>query len=563
MRLPSLILFLPALAFAADPWLQRVEPIMNSAERKLYTELRDDSARQSFRKSFWAGKAVSEVEYLQRVESIDAMFGGEKPGSGANTDQGRVYLSLGAPTSISRLPSSRVFVPCEIWYYDSLPRFGLGTQARLLFFRKEGAGSMQLYSPQLNSLRTLLIPNSGTRGLFPINDVIRASDVPNSLNLPPAEMEVVDAASSLARGITGSGNSELLNMAVAPAYALRGTPKERVQSRLLLSERPVLGTFQSWTPERLPVIDLHINAVVRARIGLSVELAGTPLDEWATQLQFDSSTPVSYVHRLFLLPGDYTVIVDADGVRTPYPLHVEKPAASTAILLGASEDSPASAPFRFGILRLLPAPTPRVAMIQSSAPGRVQWRLARGVEVLSVATTEADASGFASYNLPTQLPAGTVSLQARVNGEVVEIRLPITKAEGADRRILVSHNANLGPAAALLSIGRQFLLNANHQQARLCFTRALTQIRNADTLSALGRLEAMDGHLDQGRSMLEEALGLDARHFDALTAMAFVESEYQDYAVAAEYLERALQVRRMPALEQALSDLKGRLRAGR
>ncbi|MGC4054662.1 MAG: GWxTD domain-containing protein [Paludibaculum sp.] len=563
MRLPWLLPFVPALALAADPWLQRVEPIMNSAERKLYAGLQDDSARQAFRHSFWDNKAVSEEEYLQRIEWADAQFGGAQPGSGANTDQGRVYLSLGAPTSTSRLPSSRVFVQCEIWYYNSLPRLGLGTQARFLFYRKEGAGPLQLYSPQLNSLRTLLIPNSGTRGLFPVNDIIRASDVPNSLNLPPAEAEVVDAASSVARGITGSGNSDIVNMAAAPAWALRRDPRERIQSRLILSERPILDTFQTWTPDRLPVIDVHIKASVRARVGLSVQVAGVPLDDWQTQLQFDTSTPVAYVHRLFLLPGDYTLIVDTDGVKTPFPLQVAIPASASGIFLGSSEEAAGAAPFQFGSGRLLPAPVPRKALLQLATPGRVQWRILRGVEILSVAATETDPSGFAVYTLPSQLPPGPLSLQARSGSEVIDLKLPQAEPERAGSRVVVSYNANLGPSAALLAIGRQFLLNGNHAQAWLCLTRAHRQTRSPDTLTALGRLEALEGHLDQARTLLQEALALDAQNFEALTAMGYVESEFQDYAVAAGYLERALQLRHTPAVEQALSQAKGKLRAGR
>ncbi|MBN9658869.1 MAG: GWxTD domain-containing protein [Acidobacteria bacterium] len=563
MRLLSTLLLTAALALAADPWLQRVEPIMNAAERKLYAELQDDSARQAFRHGFWDGKAVSEEEYLQRIEWADAQFGGAKPGSGANTDQGRVYLSLGAPTSISRLPSSRVFVPCEIWYYNSVPRLGLGTQARFLFYRREGAGPLQLYSPQLNSLRTLLIPNSGTRGLFPVNDIIRSADVPNSLNLPPAEAEVVDAASSVARGITDSGSSDIVNMATAPAWALRRDPKERIQSRLILSEPPALETFQTWTPEHLPVIDIQVTASVRARIGLSVQVSGVPLDEWQTQLHFETSTPVAYVHRLFLLPGDYTLIVDTDGVKTPYPLQVSNPAPASSILLGSTEKSSGSVPFQFGALRLLPSSAPRLALLQFAKPGRVQWRIIRRVEVLSVASTETDATGFAAYTLPGQLPAGPLTLQARSGSESIDLMLPTPRSERTDTRVLISHNANLGPSAALLSIGRQFLLNGNRPQARLCFTRALGQSRNAEALTALGRLEALDAHLDQARALLQEALALDPRHFEALLAMGFVESEFQDYTVAAGYLERALQVRRTPAVEEALSGVKGKLRAGR
>ena len=107
-------------AAAATSWLDLVSPIMTPAEKKMYLSLRPE-ARASFEENFWAAKALTREEYFQRLQYIDATFGSTKRGSGLNTDQGRVYLSIGPPTHVTRIASSRIFVPIEIWYYSTVP----------------------------------------------------------------------------------------------------------------------------------------------------------------------------------------------------------------------------------------------------------------------------------------------------------------------------------------------------------------------------------------------------------------------------------------------------------
>src|SRR5258708_2746370 len=128
---------------------------MTPAERKEYVALPPE-ARPAFEKKFWDGKSIASSDYFDRVQRIDIDFGSGKPGSGANTDQGRVYLSLGPPNRISRLPSSRNFFPVEIWYYETVPAIGFSSELRLMFFLKNGRGFYKLYSPTLNTIRDLL-----------------------------------------------------------------------------------------------------------------------------------------------------------------------------------------------------------------------------------------------------------------------------------------------------------------------------------------------------------------------------------------------------------------------
>ncbi len=105
-----------------------------------------------------------------------------------------MYLTLGAPHRVTRLASSRIFFPIEIWYYDGAPALRLNYQLQFVFFQRNGAGDYKLYSPTLDTIRALLNPRASTRGMFPVNDIITESDIRGKLNPPPAEEEVIEAA---------------------------------------------------------------------------------------------------------------------------------------------------------------------------------------------------------------------------------------------------------------------------------------------------------------------------------------------------------------------------------
>lgn len=309
-----------AFAAASDLWLARVGPAMSTQERERYSSLRSEEEREGFRDSFWTGKSVSAEEYFNRVEHVDLKFGSGKPGSGANTDQGRIYLALGPPTSILQLTSSRILVPLEVWRYDHVPGLSISSEIQLLFFQAPGVGFPKLYSPQLHTLRSLIIQNAGTRGAFPVNDIVTANDLHNRLRLSPTELEVVDAAMTVARGVRGSGNSEILFEVQSPARMLNKPLTAKVQSRVLsAAERPVFSSVQSRTQDRVPAIDITVDAVVKRSIGLEVE----GLERTATKASFDAPAELTYSQRLYLLPGDWSVTVVVDGLRFNYPVSVK------------------------------------------------------------------------------------------------------------------------------------------------------------------------------------------------------------------------------------------------
>lgn len=180
---------------------------------------------------------------------------------------------------------------------------------------------MKLYSPQLHTFRALLINNAGTRGAFGVNDAVNEQDLLNRVKLSPAELQAVDAAMGVARGIRGSGNSELLYRVSSPAQMIRRNLRETVQSRVFAAaSRPQLtGITQYRSADRIPVVELHFQTSVQSKIGL--EIPG--LESVETRLNFAQPSTVTYYHRLYLLPGSWTVTLHSDGQLTLFPFHVQ------------------------------------------------------------------------------------------------------------------------------------------------------------------------------------------------------------------------------------------------
>jgi Tfp pilus assembly protein PilF len=73
----------------------------------------------------------------------------------------------------------------------------------------------------------------------------------------------------------------------------------------------------------------------------------------------------------------------------------------------------------------------------------------------------------------------------------------------------------------------------------------------------MARIEALDGQLDAARDRVRGVLASSPNHFEALSVLAFVETKFQDYAVAAQLYRRALALQESPALRAALASLPG------
>jgi len=541
---------------AASTWLDLVAPIITPAEKKAYLALRPEQ-RPTFEEEFWSHKAVSAEEYSKRIEYIDAHFGSTKLASGANTDQGRVYLALGPPNNITRVPSSRIFQPIEIWYYSVIPGV-ISTEVHLMFFQKNGMGLPKLYSPTLDTIRALLLPQASTVNMFGPNDDLNEEMIRNNLQVSPAEDEIVSAAVNVAAGIRYSGNDEIIGKVSSPTFMLGQPMKEQVKSRFIVAH-PKLDTFQALSSYGGSQVDLGLE--VTAQNELDVEVLQGDLTVYQNQLnlKFPKSASIRYTHRLDLLPGVYRVIFNVDGTHFPYSVNVPEHLAMGDIQRADQTELTAEhhqTPFSFESKQLDLNPEGHSVVVAVPQPGTVNWVIRRGIsEVLWKTASEANQVAIAE--LPSSLPPGVYKLEADSESAVRIADLVVKEKAGpasSDATVL-SFNANLYPALRYASIGHQWLLRGKLDQARVSLQASLDSAPTNQAQVEIARVDALQGHYDEARDRLRQVLAAQPNNFDALSVLAYVEAQLQDYPVAAELYKRALAVQDSPAIRLALSNL--------
>jgi GWxTD domain-containing protein len=539
---------------ASSSWLELVSPIMTNSEKKLYLSL-GATERAKFEDDFWTGKAVTGEEYFKRIQYVDSAFGSSKPGSGANTDPGRVYLALGPPTKVTRLASSRIFVPMEIWYYDIVPGV-LNTELRLIFYQKNSFGLPKLYSPTTDTIRALLVPQSSTRTMFGPNDSITEADIRNILKVPPAEDEVVSAAVNVATGIKYSGNDEILGMISSPSNMLRKPPATKVSSRLLLN-RPKLDVVMTPSPYGGSQVDLRLDTTAQREVNLEVVQDTITVYQNQLQLKFAKAGPIEYTHRLDLLPGTYQVMFTIDGKAAAYPLTV-RPTPEMSEIFRADTSAAVErrqTPFEFDGKQFHLSPSGKYAAVVLARPGKVTWMLRRGAEVLWRSIS--DGQQFALVELPSGgIAPGGYQLEAVAENASRSADFVLGKEVGTSSDAsVISFNANLAPAIRMAFIGHQWLLRGKLTEARKSLDASLEKGATATTLVELARVDVMEGHLDEGRERVRRVLATKPDDFQALSVLAYIEAKFQDYPVAAELYRRALAVQDSPALRVALAQL--------
>jgi GWxTD domain-containing protein len=550
----SALVVAAALPAATPTWLDQVAPIISPAEKKAYLGLQPQ-AREKFQEEFWKNKSIAPEEYYRRLQYIDTTYGSSKPASGANTDPGRVYLSLGPPNKITRIPSSRILVPLEIWYYDSVPGV-LNTELRLIFFQKNSVGFLKLYSPTVDTIRALLLPQAGTNGMFGPNDGVTEAAIRTNLTLPPAEDEAISAAVNVATGVKYSGNDEILARITSPETMLRRDLRPMVESKFIVS-RPKLDFLLSRSPYGGAQVDLSLEATARRDITVEVLQGIVTVYKNIVNLKFDAAKPVQYLHRLDLLPGSYRLLVSVDGKMSPYNLDVPAPTGMSDIVLASDARAGThETPYEFDGKNFYPSADGSFAILALPEPGEVAWTIRRGVEI--VWRQMARGTDVAILALPFDaLEPGKYELEATANGETRRVAF-ISKKSPADTSslALVSFNANLAPASRYALIGHELMLRDKMDDALRNLNESLKRAPLTEAQVDRARIDALSGRWDQARDRLRPILAADPNQFDALCVFAYVEAKLQDYEVAADYYRRALAVQDSPAVRLALAQLE-------
>jgi GWxTD domain-containing protein len=148
-------------------WLQEEVPyIISDVERETFLTLTTEGERQAFIEVFWRKRdpnpSTPENEYKEehykRLAYANEFLGRDTFRPGWQTDRGRLYILLGKPNTRRPLEATDAIYPSELWFYNN-PEFkylGLPPFFHLLFFRRQGMGEFELYSPLKDGPQALL-----------------------------------------------------------------------------------------------------------------------------------------------------------------------------------------------------------------------------------------------------------------------------------------------------------------------------------------------------------------------------------------------------------------------
>ena len=164
--------FLSAVSFEEKPplppeyeqWLNEEVPyLITPAEKEVFLKLENDKERDLFIDEFWkqrdptpgTSRNEAKEEHYQRIKFANETFGALSPLEGWQTDRGKYYIMLGAPHHVEKYHTIDTY-PIELWYYHGDPNLDQPSSFRLLFFRRDGGGDYELYSPMADGPKTLV-----------------------------------------------------------------------------------------------------------------------------------------------------------------------------------------------------------------------------------------------------------------------------------------------------------------------------------------------------------------------------------------------------------------------
>jgi GWxTD domain-containing protein len=136
-------------------WISEEVPyIIQTEERKEFLALASDTERDNFIKAFWdarnpnPGSGTNEYkeEHYRRLAYANQYFGNMEAQDGWRTDQGHIYIVLGAPEQRASYLAARNVRPMVIWFYQAKSP-ALPTHFYIVFYKRSIGEDFTLYSP--------------------------------------------------------------------------------------------------------------------------------------------------------------------------------------------------------------------------------------------------------------------------------------------------------------------------------------------------------------------------------------------------------------------------------
>lgn len=139
--------------------------IMLDKEHDVFMQLTNDRDRAAFVEIFWKqrdptpGTPINEFkeEHEKRWKYANSILGRGTTREGWRTDQGRIHIILGEPTSIERFDDQLGLYPVQVWYYYGDSSKGLPAHFAIVFFKRGGTGEWRLYDHVADGPASLLV----------------------------------------------------------------------------------------------------------------------------------------------------------------------------------------------------------------------------------------------------------------------------------------------------------------------------------------------------------------------------------------------------------------------
>ncbi len=335
------------LAPAYRHWINEEVPyIISSEERDEFLALKSDPERDQFISAFWRARNPDpssdlntyKEEHYRRLAYANQQFGSTELQDGWRTDQGRVYITLGAPQQIVTYPNSRNVRALIIWFYQS-PTPALPTHFNVLFFKRSTGDPYTLYSPYQDGptrlttgLEDLNVPEKSIKTIQKsLGDEVARMSIsliptePVDLNKYEPSMSS-DVMLSTIRGLADNAlNRDTIELrrhrelttskiitstkqAEIEAISFREANGRQTTSLLFLPTASIRSLFGT-SPDGKSVYSLTLQTTVTTQSGVRVyatqtALQGTLTEDEATALR---SKQFAAEERLPLGPGEYKV----------------------------------------------------------------------------------------------------------------------------------------------------------------------------------------------------------------------------------------------------------------
>ena len=365
-KLLSLLIFMTALlgpalaASSADDRVEKLNPghrkwleeevvyIITDKERETFLTLQSVEERARLIDAFWRrrdpdrttpGNEVKE-EHYRRFEYANESFNRQTSRAGWQTDQGRIFITIGEPRQREKFEAHYNLVYCELWTYQAPPGSVLPPFFHLLFYKQHDVGEYKLYSPLLDGPLKLirgmdhftLDPTVALRELLDISpnlaqaaltyDMSEAADFQTGKPSLSSELIVARIADAPKRSARTDYLDAWLRYGkkVSAEYSFNFIPSRSVFSVLAGPEETPFVHFRiEVDPQNFSLVSDEDESKYYTMLDLSLEVtdrAGLPvlvrdkeiyIELTPSEIQQFNASPFAYQDDFPMVPGDYKV----------------------------------------------------------------------------------------------------------------------------------------------------------------------------------------------------------------------------------------------------------------